>query len=90
METRIPDEREDLRLDRQHEDEKLKHIKDHEGDLRRNEQDSSYHQMKEAKEGHDYALGYEERDERHRQHARDASLVEEANTNLIEKTSSET
>ncbi len=82
MEIRIPDEREDLRLDRQHGDEKLKHIKDHEGDLRRKEQDGSYHRMKEAKEGHDYALGYEERDERHRQHERDAALVEEVNTAL--------
>lgn len=85
MDIRIPDEREDLMRDEQHADEKLKHIKDHEGALRRDREDRGYHHMKEAKEGRDYALGYEERDERHRQHERDAALTEEANTILREE-----
>lgn len=76
----IPNEREDERLDREHEHEQLKHLKDHVSDEMREAKDREQKAKEEATRVLKAEIGEAEKSARRQQDETDAALKEAANT----------
>ncbi|MDE8701521.1 hypothetical protein PZH32_00915 [Adlercreutzia equolifaciens] len=85
MSLEIPDSREDARIDREHEHEMLKHLKDHVGDEMRAAKDREERAKDKATHELKDKIGYEEKGERRQEDMTDAALKETANTILREE-----
>lgn len=85
MSLEIPDSREDCRIDREHEREQLKHLKDHVGDEIREAKDREYREKEEATRPLKAHIGEVEKADRRQEDMTDAALKETANTILREE-----
>lgn len=82
MSLEIPDSREDARIDREHEREQLKHLKDHVGDEMREAKEREQRAVEKATCELKDRIGHEEKAGRRQEDMTDAALKETANTEL--------